>query len=325
MDGAGGVHCGHSPLPFFGLLLMDKRYDALARMLLEAHPDDWLALFGLGGGAPVRVVNSDVSTVTAEADKVLLVEAPDPWIVHVEVQASYKADLPRRLLRYNALLNVRHDLPVHSVAVLLFPEADGPALDGVLRQRSPDGRCRLEFHYQVVRIWEASPAELTAGLGTVPLAALVVPSADDLPPLVEHLKATFALHPASDEGEIWTALYILIGRHFRDKALADRLLRGTQAMEDSVTYQQIVSEGVRKGLTKGRTEGLTEGLAKGRTEGLLEEARAILLQLGVRKFQTTDDEARLHIEALTDLARLEQLTYRVLTANNWSELLNDGQ
>lgn len=96
-------------------------------------------------------------------------------------------------------------------------------------------------------------------------------------------------------------------------------------MEDSVTYQQIVSEGVRKGLTKGRTEGLTEGLAKGRTEGLLEEARAILLQLGVRKFQTTDDEARLHIEALTDLARLEQLTYRVLTANNWSELLNDGQ
>ena len=80
-------------------------------------------------------------------------------------------------------------------------------------------------------------------------------------------------------------------------------------MEDSVAYQSIVSEGERKGLTK----------------GLLEEARAILLQLGLRKIKTIDDDARLYIEALTDLERLEQLTYRVLAANNWSELLDDDQ
>ena len=51
---------------------MAKEYDALTRMLLENHPADWLALFGLDAGHPVQVVNSDLSTLTAEADKVLL-------------------------------------------------------------------------------------------------------------------------------------------------------------------------------------------------------------------------------------------------------------
>jgi predicted transposase YdaD len=285
--------------------LLDKPYDALARMLLEAHPADWLALLGLGRDAPVQVVNSDVSTVTAEADKVLLIEAPAPWIVHVEVQTSHKTDLPRRLLRYNALLNVRHDLPVHSVAVLLFPEADGPAIDGVLRQASPDGRCRLELHYQVTRIWEASAEELAAGLGTVPLAALVLPSPEDLPPLVDRLKAAFALHPTPDEGEIWTALYILIGRRFRDDALADRLLRGIRAMQDSVTYQKIVGEGERKG----------------RIEGQLDEARVLLLRLGARRFSEPDPTIRQRIGELADLERLERMIEQVLTAGGWDELI----
>src|SRR5262245_23212662 len=109
---------------------MAKSIDALTRSLLEAHPVDWLNLLGLMHGKPATVVNSDVSTVTAEADKVIRVEGPEPWLVHVELQTGYDRTLPRRLLRYNALLNVRHGLPVHSVAILLQPEADRPGLDG---------------------------------------------------------------------------------------------------------------------------------------------------------------------------------------------------
>ena len=112
---------------------MAKYFDTITRTLLESHPNDWLALLGLGRGLTARVVDSDVSTVTAEADKVLRVEAPEPYLVHVEVQANYDRMLPRRLLRYNSLLNVRHDLPVLSVAVLLVREAGGPAIDVLIQ------------------------------------------------------------------------------------------------------------------------------------------------------------------------------------------------
>lgn len=149
-----------------------KQYDAVTRLLLENHPLDWLAMFGLDPGEGVKVVNSDLSTVTAEADKVLLIEAPERWIVHVEVQSTYQKALPQRLLRYNVMLNVRHEVPVHSVVVLLFPESDGPAISGQYEQASPDGRCRIGFDYQVVRVWQESLDSLAAGIGTIPLVVL---------------------------------------------------------------------------------------------------------------------------------------------------------
>ena len=55
----------------------------------------------------------------------------------------------------------------------------------------------------MVRVWQESPETLAAGLGTIPLAALAVPSTDDLPALVDRMKAEFARHPTPDEGEIW--------------------------------------------------------------------------------------------------------------------------
>src|SRR5208283_473059 len=104
---------------------MSKLFDALTRSLLEKYPADWLNQLGLIHGEPVRVMNSDLSSVSAEADKVIRVEGPQPWLVHIELQAGYDRTLPRRLLRYNALLNVKHDLPVHTVAILLHPGAAG--------------------------------------------------------------------------------------------------------------------------------------------------------------------------------------------------------
>ena len=106
---------------------MSKLFDALTRSLLEKYPADWLNQLGLIHGEPVRVMNSDLSSVTAEADKVIRVEGPQPWLVHIELQAGYDRTLPRRLLRYNALLNVKHDLPVHTVAILLHPGATAPS------------------------------------------------------------------------------------------------------------------------------------------------------------------------------------------------------
>lgn len=133
---------------------MPKPYDAITRTILERYPRDWLALLDLDPDVPVRFVDSNVSTVVAEADKVLRVEGPSPGLVHVEVQKDYDASMPLRLLRYNALLRVRHGLPVLSAVVLLLPDADGPAMSGRYAEEWPDGRGRVELTYPVVRVWQ---------------------------------------------------------------------------------------------------------------------------------------------------------------------------
>ena len=53
---------------------MSKLFDALTRSLLEKYPADRLNQLGLIHGEPVRVMYSDLSSVAAEADKVIRVE-----------------------------------------------------------------------------------------------------------------------------------------------------------------------------------------------------------------------------------------------------------
>src|SRR5436305_1210046 len=140
-------------------------------MLREGFPEPWLAYLGLVPEGPVRVIDSDLSTITAAVDKVFRIDGPEPYLVHIEMQAGADRTLPRRLLRYNVLLDLRHDLRVRGMAVVLRPEADSDNLTGLLDLRLPDGRRIVEFHYEIVRAWQQPVEPLLAGsLGTLPMA-----------------------------------------------------------------------------------------------------------------------------------------------------------
>jgi len=96
---------------------MAKRYGAAIKQLVEQHPADWITFIGLPPGR-VEVVDADLSAVSPAADKVIRVEAAEPYIAHLEFQASSDIEFDRRMLMYNALLRWRHKLPVKSVAVV---------------------------------------------------------------------------------------------------------------------------------------------------------------------------------------------------------------
>ena len=75
---------------------MSKLFDALTRSLLEKYPADWLNQLGLIHGEPVRVMNSDLSSVTAEADKVMSRgRSHSPGWSTWHAQAGYDRTLPR--------------------------------------------------------------------------------------------------------------------------------------------------------------------------------------------------------------------------------------
>ncbi len=281
---------------------MSKLFDALTRSLLEKYPADWLNQLGLIHGEPVRVMNSDLSFVTAEADKVIRVEGPQPWLVHIELQAGHDRTLPRRLLRYNAMLNVKHDLPVHTVAILLHPGADGPELTGVLRQQSPDGRCRLEFCYHLVRAWQwDTEAILAGGVGMLPLAPLSARELDQIPIIVERLKER--VDPAAvtaEISELWTSAAVMAGLRFPWE-LIKHCFGGITAMRESSTIQAFLEEG--------------------RVKGLAEEARRIIMRLGRKRLGAVDETVEAKLDEIVDLERLEELTERIDQVSSWDELL----
>ena len=64
-------------------MAMSKRFDATMRKLIELEPAAWLRFLHVPVSdrrSGVLVIDSNLSTVTAEADRVLWVDEPAPWI-----------------------------------------------------------------------------------------------------------------------------------------------------------------------------------------------------------------------------------------------------
>src|SRR5438874_1965744 len=139
---------------------MAKKYDVGIKVLFDPHLPDWLTLVPRKPSGKVRIIDSDLATVTADADKVLLVEDPHPWILHVELQAGYDRWLAERIAWYNALLSYKHKCPVHSLLVLLHRKADMPSLTGELIEQIADEVPHRIFRYQVVRAWQLDAEKL---------------------------------------------------------------------------------------------------------------------------------------------------------------------
>lgn len=282
---------------------MEKKFDATLKSLLEDSPQDWPALAGVHE-TKVAVIDADVSTISGAADKVLRLHGPPPSLMHFEFQAGPDASLPRRANVYNAALEDRHDLPVASVLVLLRPEANLRTLNGLYERRLPQAAEPYRvFRYQVIRVWELPVQRLLqGGLGRLALAPVSAVSERELPGVLGEMKRRVArVQERGRLGRWWTAVYVLMGMRY-EEALISQLLQGVLGMKESVTYQAIVREGL--------------------SQGELNEARKLLLRLGRNQFQReASPDLQSRIEAMQDLAQLEELILRVPQVKSWDELL----
>ena len=276
-----------------------RPFDVATRELIERDPTSWLTWIGLPVDGEVHALDSEVSTVLAEVDKVLRVDAPSPWLAHIETQTGRDPQLPFRLLQYHGLLLYRHGLPVESTIVLLRSEADGPELRfGRLDLHGVTGNRTLTFWFRVVRLWERSVDEILAGgLGILPLAPLADVERSRLPQAMEQIDQRFENNATpADAGTLRAATLILLGLRY-DRDEARQLLRGVKGMRESSTYQAILEE------------------------GRVDQARRDVLELGTEKFGPPDTSVIERLDRIDDPDTLGHLLRGVLRAPTWQELL----
>jgi hypothetical protein len=277
-----------------------NRFDVSAKELVWDDPAACVERFGLGPpGRPVEVIDSDITALTAGADKVIKVGGPAPYIVNIELHSYHDTGLTRKLWFRQVALDYRHDLPVLTVLLLLCKEANSPGLTGVYERQLPDGWQTNRYNYRVVRLWEEDPESyLTAGVNLVPLAPLANVAAQALPGLVRRMAARIDSEARSRADKLWTATFLLMGLRYSDE-LASQLLEGVQNMKESTTYQAILRE------------------------GRVSEAQRLLTLMGEIRFGSPDERILGDIEAIRDVEHLESLSRRVIDTNvhDWDELL----
>ncbi len=281
-----------------------NRFDVSTKELIWDDPVAWLDGFGIGPSGPVEVIDSDITTMSAAADKVIRIGfgGDNPYLVNIELQSSHDADMARTFWYRQVALDYRHNLPVLTILVLLRKEANSPSLTGIYERYVPDGRLTNRYNYQVVRLWQhdAEPY-LTTGVGLVPLAPLTKLSEPELPGLVRRMADRINREPHRRAAKLWTATFLLMGLRYTDE-LAIQLLEGVQTMHESTTYQRIVND------------------------GRLAEARRMLLLLGTKRFRAPDAAIVSALEAIRDIDRLEALGERIIDPDihDWQVLLGES-
>jgi predicted transposase YdaD len=291
-----------------------RPFDVSVSYLIELDARGWLEWLGLPADGPISSIESDVATVLAEVDKVLRIEGPEPWLAHIEVQASHDPRLPSRLLQYHALLHHRHDVPVETTVVLLRREADGRELTGRYDVRGRRGEVTVSFTYQVIRLWEQPVQDLlNGGLGVLPLAPLSAVDRSQVPPIIEQLSRRLAAEaPLTTADEIWQTLVLLL-RLLYDEDEVDAMIRPSELFRETRLYQRIVAEGMEQGREL--------GLEQGRELGRVAEARRLLISLGSGRLGEPDAASLAAIQSIDDVDLLERLIHGSLVAASWQDLL----
>ncbi len=305
---------------------MTKPYDATLNSLIDAHLDDWARYIANRCGVPMGVVSSidtDLS-VNLQADRLFRMDGETPLILHLEMESSSRRGIPRRMLRYNVFTHEQHELPVHSVLLLLRPEARASDQTGTLRLVGGHGREYLRFDYSVIRVWE-EPLEslLNAGLGLAPLSILTNEASVNLPVAFDRLLTSVRAQGTSETivKDLLSSIFVLSGLRYEAEQMESLYRSLSMTLEDSTTYQLILKRGEARGIAIGEERGEERGIAIGEERGDVLRSQSTILKLGTKRFGAVPRAIDEQIRSTDNPVRLEAITDRLLDATSWEELL----
>lgn len=282
---------------------MALTFDATLKDMGRDCPEGFLAEFDRPPPASITLLNVDLSAVTRSADLIVGLGDPMQEIVHIEFQSSAAAWKHAEVLVYNALVYSQHHVPVHSIVLLLRPEAAHENMTGRVCYAPRPEYGNMDFGYRVVRLWEIDAERLIGGeLGIIPLAVLGrfadgVEVETGVAAMARRIVERITKEASPDRaGKLLARALLLAGLRVQ-RNVAFEIFEGVQMMEESDTYLAILDQGEERGLRE-----------------------AILIN-GEDRLGSPDESVKKALKDITDLVRLKRLVRQALKAASWQEIL----
>lgn len=283
---------------------MAMTFDATLKDMGRECPVGFLAAFDRAPTSPVSLLNVDLSTVTAAADIVYGLGEPLREIVHMDCQSSAAAWKHADLMLYNAALYARYHVPVHTVVVLLRPEAAHRNMNGAIDYAPRPEHGSMAFRYQVERLWTRPAEQLLAGdIGIAPLAVLGrlpdnVPLEEAMRGIAQRVVERLVNETAPDRAKkLLTDALLLTGLRVK-REVARGVFRGLRMMEESDTFLMILDQGQEK------------------------RAKRDILLVAEERLGPAGESFKAELESVSDLERLDRMIRRAAKATAWQEILD---
>lgn len=235
-------------------------------------------------------------------------------LLHIEIELRFRAMFPGRLWRYNRVLGLRHDLPVHSLVLYLRGGPAG-AQAGLHRESSRAGEiCR--FRYQSLGLSGAAAEQYLARpepLAWAFAALMRWPTVDrgaHRLACLRRIAVARGLNPAQR-----FLLFNCVATYLEWDGRAEEEFAALLA-EQGPREVRAVMTWAEKFEARAIEKGQQEGLQKGRQKGMQE----ILLDLLRARFRSLPPDIAGRVEAITSPRELRRLAKSVLSAGSLEEL-----
>ncbi|MGZ3681879.1 MAG: hypothetical protein ACXVDI_25245 [Ktedonobacterales bacterium] len=291
-------------------------YDMALKKMLETAHDGFLALIAPGVQFETALP-TELPATTRQADLVWAVTFDagttphrQHGLLHIELQTTARPDLGERLLEYMVQLWLRErrarraqgevepGISIRSIVVVLRPTTT--LASPPLRISWADEQ-RLEFTYDVVKLWEIAPERIltTDYYQLWPLTSLMAGVTTESTVAVAQRLAEAPL-PRAERSDLIGLLIVLaglrLGRMDLSAALRRNLMFGELLKESN--FAEVIYD-----------LGREEGEAKGREEGAVQALRTSLRLVLEARFGALPNDMTVAINALDSIALTEALRH----------------
>jgi len=239
----------------------------------------------------------------------------DPGLLHMEVQTYHDPEIGRRLQVYNMMAWDQYNLPVTTYVICMVPTADVP--DPPLILRDIDEEETHRFRYRPVRMWREETKRFlrTNGLGVLPLVLLTKDGKDP-----EVVKALIERLAVAKEYDLLAMAQVIGGLVFKKPPEKDAFRKRFGMFQDIISeswvYQEIIEEGLRKGLEQGQKQGLEQG----QKQGLEKALHQTLLTYMETRYPKLVVLAQQQTGSITDPTVLNQILSKVFALQTAEEV-----
>ena len=271
-------------------------FDNYCKYLAEQYPHyfaSWLLGETLSKNAQVEVLKTELSVEPIRADAILLIRNRGE-ILHLEFQTNPASvpPMPLRMLDYWVRLYREYNLPIRQFVIYLRETSE---------EIPSEFKSENTWHrYHVMKLWEQDKQAFLENTGLLPLAALTrSEKPKDL--LEEVATRTRELPPNQEKSTLLMCAALLAGLRF-DKEVIMSILR-EDILKESVIYQDIIDQGLQRGMQQGIHVGKAE----------------MLINMLKHRFQNFSSEDERQITSLNSM-QLDSLSLAVLDFHQLSDL-----
>jgi predicted transposase/invertase (TIGR01784 family) len=270
-------------------------YDNVCKFLAENFSADlasWLV------GRPIALTQLSPTELNVEpirADSLILLDSPE-LLLHGEFQVKPDATIPARMANYR--LRIYHRFPTKAVRqVVIYLRPTRSPLVYETKFEIPG----LQHEFEAIRLWEQPVEVFLQAPGLLPFAILAN-SRKRLEVLRQVASQAEQIGEQNVRQDVMAASAVLAGLVL-DTSSIRQILR-SEAMRESVIYQDILQEGEQRGEQRGLRQGelnLVLKLLKRKFGNIPTKLQKIVQSLSIAQLEDLG-------EALLDFATLDDLS-----------------